>query len=79
MDWDVAQIHWMQFKGKVRARWSKLGDHHLEIISGSRPQLVLTLQELYGLSKNEALEQVRIFEKANQFNLTKWENVSQLA
>jgi uncharacterized protein YjbJ (UPF0337 family) len=62
MNWDRIEGNWKQFKGKAKERWSRLTDDELEIIAGRRDQLLGTLQEQYGIDKDEAEAQVRDFE-----------------
>jgi uncharacterized protein YjbJ (UPF0337 family) len=62
MNWDRIEGNWKQFKGKAKERWGRLTDDELEIIAGRRDQLLGTLQEQYGIDKDEAEAQVRDFE-----------------
>lgn len=62
MNWDTIAGNWKQYRGKVREKWGKLTDDHLESIAGQRDQLVGKIQETYGISKDEAEEQIRDFE-----------------
>ena len=66
MDWDIVAGNWKQFKGKVKARWGDLSDDHLEAIAGKRVELAGKLQETYGISKDEAEQQIRRFEARNK-------------
>jgi uncharacterized protein YjbJ (UPF0337 family) len=66
MNWDVFAGNWKQFKGKVRARWGKLTDDHLDVIAGRRIELSGKLQEAYGITKDEAESQIRRFEQRNR-------------
>ncbi len=66
MNWDIAEGNWMQFKGKVRARWGKLTDDHLDVIAGKRVELVGKIQETYGITKDEAEKEIRRFEGLNK-------------
>ena len=56
MNWDRIEGSWMKIKGKVRERWGKLTDDDVDVIAGKRDQLVGTLQQKYGNTK-EAVEQ----------------------
>ena len=62
MNWDIAEGNWNQFRGKVKAKWGKLTDDHLDVIAGKRIELAGKIQEAYGISKDEAEEQIRQFE-----------------
>jgi uncharacterized protein YjbJ (UPF0337 family) len=58
MNWDQVEGKWKQMKGLVRTRWGKLTDDDLELIKGQKDQLVGTIQERYGIQKDEAQRQV---------------------
>jgi uncharacterized protein YjbJ (UPF0337 family) len=66
MNWDIVEGNWKQFKGKVKARWGDLTEDHLEVIAGKRVELSGKLQEAYGITKDEAEKQIRLFEKRNK-------------
>jgi len=57
MNWDQIEGKWMQVKGSVKQKWSKLTDDDLEYIAGARDKFVGKLQERYGLRKEEAQRQ----------------------
>lgn len=63
MNWDIVEGNWKQFKGKVRARWGKLTDDQLELIAGKRIELAGRIQEAYGVTKDEAEVQIKLFEE----------------
>lgn len=54
MNWDIVEGNWRQFRGEVKAQWSKLTDDHLDAIAGKRIELAGKLQEAYGITKDEA-------------------------
>jgi uncharacterized protein YjbJ (UPF0337 family) len=66
MNWDIVEGNWKQFKGKVKTQWGKLTDDHLDVIAGKRTELAGKLQESYGISKDEAEEQIKSFEEINK-------------
>ncbi len=66
MNWDIVEGDWKQFKGKVRVRWGKLTDDQLNVIAGKKTELLGKIQELYGVSKDEAEQQVKLFEEQNK-------------
>ncbi len=66
MNWDIAVGNWKEFKGKVKARWGKLTDDHLDVIAGKRIELSGKVQEAYGITKEEAEKEIRRFEKAQK-------------
>jgi len=62
MNWDVIEGNWKQLKGKVKEHWGRLTDDQLDMVSGKRDQLVGTIQESYGVARDEAERQVQDFE-----------------
>ncbi len=66
MNWDIVEGNWKQFKGRVKARWGNLTDDHLNMIAGKRVQLAGKIQEAYGITKDEAEQQIRRFEERNK-------------
>jgi len=63
MNWDAIEGDWKQFKGQVKEQWGKLTDDHLDAIAGKRDQLAGRLQEMYGITKDQAELQVKAFER----------------
>jgi uncharacterized protein YjbJ (UPF0337 family) len=61
MNQDRVEGNWKQLKGKVRQQWGKLTDDDFDQIMGDRQMLAGKIQELYGISKEEAEKQVRQF------------------
>jgi len=66
MNWTIAENNWHQFKGRIRARWIKFDDDQLAIIAGKRPELLKSIQDIYGLSRAEAEREIRAFEARNK-------------
>jgi uncharacterized protein YjbJ (UPF0337 family) len=62
MDWNFAVLEWQLFKGEVRANWTRLTDSHLEVIAGKRVRLADTIRDAYGLTRDQAEQQIRSFE-----------------
>jgi uncharacterized protein YjbJ (UPF0337 family) len=58
MNWDQVEGKWKQMKGSVKTRWGKLTDDDLDTISGQKDKLVGSIQERYGIQKEEAQQQV---------------------
>jgi len=58
MNWDQIAGKWKQFKGGAKDQWGKLTDDDLERAEGKRDRLVGTIQEKYGVAKEEAERQV---------------------
>jgi len=51
-------MNWEQMKGELKIKWSKLSDDDLARIDGEREKLVGRVQELYGITKEEAERQI---------------------
>ena len=64
MNEDRLKGNWKQIKGKVKTKWGQLTDDEVSQINGERDRLVGTIQEKYGLAKDEAEKQVQEFEKS---------------
>lgn len=58
MNWDRIEGNWKQLKGSAKAKWGKLTDDHLDVLAGQRTQMAGKIQELYGISKDEAEKQL---------------------
>lgn len=65
MDWNMVEDNWAHFQDKVKGRWSRLNGERLRTIAGNRGQLVGKIQEVYGITADEAELQVRDFELRN--------------
>ncbi|MBK1724234.1 CsbD family protein [Thiocystis violacea] len=58
MNWEQIRGNWEQAKGELKVRWAKLTDDDLALIDGERDKLVGSLQEKYGITKEEAMKQL---------------------
>jgi uncharacterized protein YjbJ (UPF0337 family) len=65
MNWDRVAGNWAQWKGRIRERWGRLTDDHLDVIAGRRDQLAGRIQEVYGLTRDEVERQLRNWERNN--------------
>lgn len=63
MDWNRIAGNWKEFRGKVKAEWSNLPDDCLDTIAGRRVTLSDKLQQAYGISRNEAEQLIKRFER----------------
>ena len=61
MNWDRIEGNWKQLSGKVRAQWGKLTDDDVDVIDGRREELAGRIQEVYGVSRDEADKQIDTF------------------
>lgn len=66
MGWEVIEKNWEQFKGPLKEQWAGLTDNHLETIAGKRDQLRAKVQELYGITEDEAEKQISSFEEGRK-------------
>jgi uncharacterized protein YjbJ (UPF0337 family) len=62
MNWDRIEGNWKQLKGRIREQWGRLTDDELDSIAGKRERLAGSLQNSYGIAKDEAETQIRDFE-----------------
>jgi uncharacterized protein YjbJ (UPF0337 family) len=62
MNWDRVEGNWKKFSGKVREQWGRLTDDDLDVIEGRRETLSGRIQEIYGISQDEAERQIKRFE-----------------
>ena len=58
MNNDIVEGKWKQMRGNAKEWWGKLTDSDLDRIAGKRDQLVGTLQEKYGYTREKAGEEV---------------------
>jgi len=63
MTWENAEANWEEFKGRLKTRWGKITNAHLDSIAGKRASLLAAVQELYNVSVEEAETQVASFEQ----------------
>ena len=63
MNWDRIEGNWKVFKGQVQQQWGKLTNDDLDIIAGSREELIGRIQHTYGIARDEAEKQVTLWEK----------------
>ena len=66
MNWDRIEGNWKQFKGTAKLQWGRLTDDQLEVISGKRDLLAGKVQEIYGVTKEDAEKQVATWEQAQK-------------
>jgi uncharacterized protein YjbJ (UPF0337 family) len=62
MNWDRIEGNWTQLKGKVRETWGRLTDDEFDKIAGRRDKLAGSLQNSYGIAKDEAEKQIVEFQ-----------------
>lgn len=64
MNWERIEGNWDQFQGKVLEFWDKFPENEVDVIGGRRNVLASRIQEIYRVSKDEAENQIRRFEKS---------------
>lgn len=81
MDWVNVQSNWDHYRSRVKARWARLSDAHLDAIAGERGQLAGVVREVYGVSSDEVEKQIKNFEMRNRdyrpqsSSCSKWRSV----
>jgi len=63
MDWDRISANWSHWRDRVRERWSRLTELELTAVAGRRDVLLARIQEVYGLSREEAERQLLNWER----------------
>jgi uncharacterized protein YjbJ (UPF0337 family) len=58
VNWDRIEGQWKQRRGKAVGHWGKMMNDELAAIAGKHEQVVGTLQEKYGIAKEEARHRV---------------------
>ncbi|MFP4069321.1 MAG: CsbD family protein [Opitutales bacterium] len=58
MNRDTLKGKWKQMSGSAKERWGKLTDDELLRIDGEKDRLIGTIQEKYGLARDDAEKQV---------------------
>lgn len=64
MNWNIIEGTWKQFQGEVKTQWGKLTDDQLDVIAGQKDVLSGKIQEVYGITQDEAEKQIEDFEKS---------------
>ncbi len=58
MNKDIFEGNWKQMRGQMRNWWGKLTDDDFEQIAGNKDKLIGKLQERYGYSREQAMQEV---------------------
>lgn len=61
MNRDILEGQWKQIKGRVKQQWGRLTDDELDMMSGSYDELAGLIQERYGYSREEAMNELDMF------------------
>lgn len=62
MDWGFIEGNWPQMRGNLLRQWGRLTDRQLDAIAGHRERLARTIREIYGVTSEEAENQIKVFE-----------------
>ena len=63
MNEDRIKGQWKQLAGKLKTKWGKLTDDDLRVAEGNSEYLAGRIQERYGVAKDEAVKQVKEFDR----------------
>ncbi len=58
MNEDILKSQWKQLRGQIKQWWSVLTDDDLDKINGRRDQLAAKLQQKYGFTKEQAMNEI---------------------
>jgi uncharacterized protein YjbJ (UPF0337 family) len=61
MNEDILKGKWHELRGEVKARWGKITDDDLTVISGRSEKLLGVLQTRYGYAKDKAETEYKDF------------------
>lgn len=59
MNWDQVAGGWKKFRGQIQEQWGRLTDDDLDVIDGKHDQLVGTIQQKYGMAREDAERSVQ--------------------
>jgi uncharacterized protein YjbJ (UPF0337 family) len=61
MNWNEVEGQWNQLRGKVREKYGKLTDDDYQTIAGKKDHFIGKLQERYGMSREQAEQELGTF------------------
>jgi uncharacterized protein YjbJ (UPF0337 family) len=64
MQWEHIERNWGEYKLNARTRWSRLSRLELDRIAGNREKLAARIAEVYGMSAEEAQQQIAAWHAA---------------
>ena len=53
-------------RGNLLRQWGRLTDPQLDAIAGHRERLARTIREIYGITREEAENQIKVFEDVDK-------------
>ncbi len=63
MSWENMEGKWKQFSADIKDKWAELTDDDIDASEADRQRLVGKLQELYGMSEEEAEREIVAMER----------------
>lgn len=60
---DLIEGKWHQFSGMVKSKWGELTDDDIAEAEGDAERLSGKIQEVYGLSREEVTNELKVLEK----------------
>lgn len=63
MSWQNMEGKWKQFSADIKHRWAELTDDDIAACKADRQKLIGKLQELYGMTDEEAEREVAAMER----------------
>lgn len=61
MNRDILEGQWKQVKGRVKQQWGRFTDDELDQLTGTYEELAGLIQERYGYSREEAVNELDMF------------------
>lgn len=58
---NILEGKWNQIKGKIKQRWGDFTDDDIDRIRGNRAEMIGVLQEKYGMTQEEAEQELDQF------------------
>ena len=62
MNWGFIEGNWAQMRGNLLRQWGRLTYRQLDAIAGHRERLARSIREIYGITSEEADNQIKVFE-----------------
>lgn len=66
MNWDRIEGHWKQAKGTLQEHWGRVTNNYISMIDGRRMKQLGEIQTTYGIARDQAMHQVRVWKKGNK-------------
>ena len=66
MNWDRIEGNWKQAKGTLQERWGRMTNNYISMIDGRRVKHLGEIQTSYGIARDQATHQIRVWRKENR-------------